>query len=428
MLEKVTGLLRDPKQRVLLFLNFVGLLNSMVFYTIFLLMPLYTTDPISRGGLGLDVATAFGNYGTCFAFSFITPFIGGFLADLGFRRGRTLVLGYILALSGLTFLTFYRTDFLWISFWILVLGYGFIRTMVTALVGQYSLLLGINEQKSYRIFYLYLCSGFIFSGIIGGWVYTFFSFQAALHGLFLFLILSFLLSLSVITQGSEERCEKKTEEEGKENCENTSFFFWTLFSCVPFFCCYAQMNTSMNYYVHNHLERTFWTIEIPGLWINTIAALVVTVTAISTSWIHKKRELFSEFHTIRTGTGLAAVAFIFLFLATSIAAFKSVAFLWFFSSFVLIGASDLITRPKLYSAATTYVPAKWRSLATGVVYLTIGCSIKLGTYFAGRAVFLGFPLFYGIFFVIAFLYFLVLMCMERRFSRKKTIASSVEID
>ena len=126
------------------------------YYLMIGIFQLYLTDPLSTGGMAMDRKDAADIYGTFIAFVFLTPFLGGLLADrvLGYTRsifiGGTLMgLGYMgLALPGMT--AFY------VSLLLIIVGNGFFKPNISTLLGNlyndphYK----AHKDSGYNIFYM----------------------------------------------------------------------------------------------------------------------------------------------------------------------------------------------------------------------------------------------------------------------------------
>lgn len=144
---------------------------------------LYMTDS-KAGGLGLEKKEASDIFGTYIALVFITPFIGGLLADrvLGYRvaisiGGVLMGLGYMcLAIPGET--TFF------IALALMIIGNGFFKPNISTLLGnlynepQYK----ANKDSGYNIFYMginigaFICNFFAaYLRNTFGWGHAFFA-------------------------------------------------------------------------------------------------------------------------------------------------------------------------------------------------------------------------------------------------------------
>ena len=138
------------------FLFFTEMWERFGYYLMIGIFQLYLTETIDKGGLGMDRKDAADIYGTFIAFVFLTPFLGGLLADriLGYKNsiligGVLMGLGYLgLALPGLTF--FY------ISLFLIILGNGFFKPNISTLLGNLYSEPAYKDQKDsgFNIFYM----------------------------------------------------------------------------------------------------------------------------------------------------------------------------------------------------------------------------------------------------------------------------------
>ena len=168
-----------PKGLMVLF--FTEMWERFGFYLMLGIFFLYMTDT-SSGGMGIGRAKASDIVGTYLALVYLTPFIGGLLADrvLGYRRaifigGGLMAAGYIgLALPGWTAF--------WISLSLIIIGNGFFKPNISTLVGN---LYSVEEYKAikdtgYNIFYMGINLGAFICNFVAaylrnnfGWGYAF---------------------------------------------------------------------------------------------------------------------------------------------------------------------------------------------------------------------------------------------------------------
>ena len=118
---------------------------------------LYLTDTIGHGGRGLDVAPAISIVGTYVALIYLTPFIGGLIADryLGYAKsiflgGSLLALGYFLiALNGSDIV-------MYLGLFCAIVGNGFFKPNISTLLGNIYNRPDLKPRKdiAYNIFYM----------------------------------------------------------------------------------------------------------------------------------------------------------------------------------------------------------------------------------------------------------------------------------
>jgi POT family proton-dependent oligopeptide transporter len=167
----------------LYYLFFTEMWERFGYYLMLGIFFLYMTDT-KAGGLALEKKEASDIFGTYIALVFITPFIGGLLADrvLGYRvaislGGILMGLGYMcLAIPGET--TFF------IALALMIVGNGFFKPNISTLLGnlynepQYK----ANKDSGYNIFYMGINIGAFICNFFAaylrnhfGWGYAFFA-------------------------------------------------------------------------------------------------------------------------------------------------------------------------------------------------------------------------------------------------------------
>jgi POT family proton-dependent oligopeptide transporter len=146
--------LKHPKG--LNFLFFTELWERFGYYLMIGIFQLYLTESLDKGGLGMDRKDAADIYGTFIAFVFLTPFLGGLLADriLGYKN--SILIGGVLMGLGYLGLAIPGTQFFYISLLFIILGNGFFKPNISTLLGNL-----YNEEKykslkdsGYNIFYM----------------------------------------------------------------------------------------------------------------------------------------------------------------------------------------------------------------------------------------------------------------------------------
>ncbi|HQV00685.1 MAG TPA: oligopeptide:H+ symporter, partial [Bacteroidia bacterium] len=179
------------------FLFFSEMWERFGYYLMIGIFFLYMTDT-KTGGLGFERKEASDVFGTFIALVFLTPFVGGLLADrvLGYRLSITIGgilmgLGYCgLALEGMT--SFY------VSLACIIVGNGFFKPNISTLLGNLYNTPEFKENKDagYNIFYMGINIGAFICNFFAaylrnnfGWGYAFI---AAGVGMFLGVIIFWL--------------------------------------------------------------------------------------------------------------------------------------------------------------------------------------------------------------------------------------------
>lgn len=173
---------RKGHPRALYVLFFTEMWERFGFYLMLGIFFLYLIDPLLHGGKGFDNTTAADIVGSYFALVYLTPFIGGLIADryIGYRRaiiigGSLMALGYFgLAVPG--------TLAMFISLAFIIVGNGFFKPNISTLLGNIYSTEELKPKKdmAYNIFYMGINIGAFFCNFVAaylrntyGWGYAF---------------------------------------------------------------------------------------------------------------------------------------------------------------------------------------------------------------------------------------------------------------
>lgn len=124
------------------------------FYLLLGILQLYLTDS-DKGGMGMDRTKAVDIYGTYLAMVYLTPFIGGLLADRILGYSKSIIIGGILMGLGYIGISFHNEMIFYISLALLCIGNGLFKPNISTLLGntyntpQFK----ANKDTGFNIFY-----------------------------------------------------------------------------------------------------------------------------------------------------------------------------------------------------------------------------------------------------------------------------------
>jgi POT family proton-dependent oligopeptide transporter len=145
---------------------------------------LFMLDSVENGGMGFSAQQKSDVYGTYIGLVYLTPFIGGLLADriLGYRK--SILLGGLLMSAGYFTLGLPGGNAFYIALLLIILGNGFFKPNISTLVGnlyntdQYR----DNKDAGFNIFYMGINIGAFICNFVAaymrinyGWGYAFFA-------------------------------------------------------------------------------------------------------------------------------------------------------------------------------------------------------------------------------------------------------------
>jgi POT family proton-dependent oligopeptide transporter len=126
------------------------------YYLMLGIFSLYMIDGWNNGGMGFDAGKKSDIYGTYLGLVYLTPFIGGLLADriLGYRR--SIIMGGIMMSAGYFCLSIHNESAFYVALMLIILGNGFFKPNISTLVGNLYSADDMKDKKDagYNIFYM----------------------------------------------------------------------------------------------------------------------------------------------------------------------------------------------------------------------------------------------------------------------------------
>ena len=358
--ENQKTVLGHPSGLFVLF--FTEMWERFSYYGMRALLVLFLVSTIIDGGWEWSRADALVLYGWYTGLVYITPIIGGFIADkfMGYRRAVVLgafimTLGHAsMALEGMTSMFFYAG----LSF--LIIGNGFFKPNISSMVGQLYKSQGKEKDAGYTIFYMGINAGaflgILLCGYIGeniGWHYGF-----GLAGIFMFLgMLQFYFTQSIfgkiglspkqsddfddVIEDSIEKIEDNIEDVVQE-AENSKvvrdrLFVIGIFSLfvIFFWWAFEQAGGSMTIFAADYTDRALE--GSAALTFKIVNTIITVVPMVVITWVLAMlfKQTFKKY----------ALANILLAL-----------------SFVIIWGIVIWMLNREFQADTTEVPASWFSV------------------------------------------------------------------
>jgi POT family proton-dependent oligopeptide transporter len=165
--DKVLG---HPAGLFVLF--FTEMWERFSYYGMRAILVIFLTGAISGNnpGWGWDTSTALSLLGTYALFVYLTPIVGGWLADnkIGYRMA--VVIGALLMTLGHASMAVETPTFLYIGIALLIVGNGFFKPNMTSIISK--MYAGKDDKKdgAYNIFYMGVNAGAFIGIMLCGWV------------------------------------------------------------------------------------------------------------------------------------------------------------------------------------------------------------------------------------------------------------------
>lgn len=140
----------------LYFLFFAEMWERFGYYLMIAIFTLYLEADFKKGGWQMSMKESSSIYGTFIALVFLTPFVGGLLADRKLGYIKSVVIGGILMGIGYCLMAVHDLTTFYIAAGLVILGNGFFKPNISSLLGnlyddeKYK----ANKDSGYNIFYM----------------------------------------------------------------------------------------------------------------------------------------------------------------------------------------------------------------------------------------------------------------------------------
>ena len=395
-------LLGHPKGLFLLFGT--ELWERFSYYAMRAILVLYLVDAVQ--GMGWNNTKALNLYGTFSMLVYLTPLIGGWLADNFIGQRRSIMIGGALMAAGQ--FTLGAPD-AWVAgaeeavfytgLGLLVIGNGMFKPNISTMVGDLYEDGDNRRDGAFTIFYMGINVGAFLSGIVVGSVVATFGgnwkagFICAGIGMLLSLVLQLTLAqklLGDIGRQPAARREKAEQQERREKALTREefdrikvIFILSVFTII-FWAGFEQAGGLMNIYANQFTDRPIDGFEVPTTWFQSLNPLFIIVFApvMAGLWIRMGENEPTSPVKFAWAMILLAIGFLFMVGATlqqgGDTSVKT-SMLWLVGAYFFHTVGELCLSPISLSMVTKLAPLRLASLLMGIWFFFTG----LANYVAG---------------------------------------------
>lgn len=398
---------KHPPGLYLLF--FAEMWERFSFYGNRALLVLFMSKPLMEGGLEIAKSDAVKYYGLIQGACYLTPIIGGFLADkfLGQRRS-ILIGGILMAIAQLIlFLSARATsiDYFWMGIAMLIIGNGFFKPNISTLVGRLYPEGSTLKDQAYTIFYMGINLGamspLLIGPIVESWAADFgpdgkishygfqWGFLLACGGMLLGQLIFNLLATKYLGSIGTAPVKADKAEVAKQKANEESVLskieidrmvvltIITLFSII-FWLGFEQAGGAFTLYTDNYLDRNFMGTVIPTTVFQAINPIFILALGfpLSIMWIKMGPKNPSLIVKMALGLVLMGAGF-FLMVGAAIerggdnAPESALASMWWMvATYFVHTVAELFISPVGLSAVSKLAPKSLTSAFMGVWFLS----------------------------------------------------------
>ncbi|MDX1303695.1 peptide MFS transporter [Photobacterium sp.] len=298
-------LLGHPKGLFLLFGT--ELWERFSYYAMRAILVLYLTDKTINGGLGWSTQDALSLYGIYTGLVYITPLIGGWIADNVLGQRRSIMIGGVLMALGQFTLALpnsiidpHAATAFYAGLGLLIVGNGMFKPNISTMVGDLYKDGDNRRDGAFTIFYMGINLGALMAGIIAGSASTAYGWKAGFLtagiGMLISLVMQFIFAERLLGDIGKEPAAKRAaamNKSGKkepltaqERDRLKVIMIMGLF-VVIFWAGFEQAGGLMNIFSQHYTDRMIGSFEVPAAWFQSLNPFFVITLApvIAALWV-----------------------------------------------------------------------------------------------------------------------------------------------
>lgn len=385
---------KHPKGLYVLF--FTEMWERFSFYTVGALWTLYVQNPTEGFGWTQDRAT--GIWANYLLFVYASPLIGGIIADrkLGYRK--SVMIGGFLFMAGHALLAFRSVPVMFVALACLVLGNGFFKPNVSAMVGNLYPEGSHLKDRAYNIFYLGINVGAFLAPVVA----EFMKARFGNHPAFFMGAIGMVISVSILWafRRHVEQADRKAVAAPSSaaatavdappkgishqnpidlipDARRVMALIVIFLVVIVFWMVFHQNQTTLTYWAD---ENTDW--NVTGTLSNAINPAWILILTFPLVWFWKKldeRGLEPSTPTkMAIGMCLTGLSFFVLYFAGKAGGdFGKVSPWWLISAYAVLTLGELMLSPMGLSLVSKVAPIRLRGLMMGGWFMATAIGNKL---------------------------------------------------
>lgn len=390
-----------PKGLYLLFMT--EMWERFSYYGMRALLMLYLVNETSNhlGGRGWTDGNAGMLYGWFTGFVYLTPIIGGWLADNYIGQRKAITIGGILMMLGQFSLFSEMNDMtFYLGLGLLIIGNGFFKANISTIVGKLYDEGDVRRDSAFTIFYMGINTGAFIAPLVCGYLgaqYGYrYGFLAAGIGMMLGQIMfnglaqPYLGNIGkFVAKTAEQKAAPKTKLTKQETDRVAVILVLTLF-VIFFWAGFEQAGSSLSLYTERYIDRVVFGWEIPTAWFQSVNPLFIVALApiISSMWISLAAKGKNPNTTVKMAMGMMLLGLGFFLMVGAVmerggdiadASVKANIW-WLVGAYFLHTLGELCLSPVGLSMVTKLAPLAYASMLMGVWMLSSFVANIMGGY------------------------------------------------
>ena len=316
-------------------------------------------------------------YGTYTAFVYLTPVIGGLIADRWIGQRYSVIIGAIIMAVGEFTLMLPQTFLLGLL--LLILGNGFFKPNISTQVGNLYKPGDSRIDRAYSIFYVGINVGATFSPLVCGTLGEYYGYHwgyaAAGIGMIIGLI-TYLLALPTLPADRIGQLKAQTTEKKPLTGEDWKAIIALVLLVIPgslFWSAYEQQGNTIALFAQNLTDKRLipglinW--QIPAEWFQSFnPAMIVAFTPLIV-WLWSAQSKRGKEPSVLTkmamGNFMLALSYVIMAAAVYVSGHGQISWLWLFAFFAVITTGELYFSPIGLALTARVAPPQVLSMMMG---------------------------------------------------------------
>lgn len=380
--------------------------ERLSYYGMRSILMLYMVTPFMNGGLGFETARAGKIYGMYTSSVYLTPLIGGWLADRFLGARRAVLCGGIVIASGHFCMAYPSLTTFFVGLTLIALGTGLLKPNISSMVGSLYAQGDPRRDAGFSIFYMGINLGaFLAPFVCGtlaqapffrdwltgrGWdpnLAWHWGFAAAGVGMVFGLVQYVWQQRHIAHVGNclatVKTLEVKPEKIvlDREEVQRIAVVGILFFFSATFWMIFEQAGSSMTLFANQLTRNTLFGLPFPSSWFLSLNPVFIMLLApvFSIWWLRRGDRQPSSPAKFAYGLFYVGLGFVVLTWASTYTQTGTVSPLWLTAVYLLHTIGELYLSPVGLSVVTKLAPARMVGLMMGVWFL----SISVGNYLAG---------------------------------------------
>lgn len=338
-------------------------------------------------------------YGIYTGLVYLTPLLGGYLADRYIGQRKCITTGAVLMCAGL-FMLSCGQEFLFIpALSLMIIANGFFKSNISSVLG---ILYGKDNDKkdsAFTIFYMGINLGAFLSPLVCGTLAARYGFCAGFASAGVGMLIGVIIyklfenkylgecGLYPVSKVKDETLQEHKALTKREKNRICALFILMVFTIV-FWTCYEQAGCSLTLFAEYATDRNILGYTIPAGYFQSLNPFYIIVLAplmsLFWSFLHAKRLEPTSVEKFTLALGLMSIAYVVMAIAGDISAKTTVSPLWLIVVYFIMTIAELCISPIGLSLVSKLAPRKFVSVLMGTWFLTSFFGNLLAGYWGGK--------------------------------------------